>query len=354
MSHTNRPRLLSHPRNPRIALAMLLAVLPAGLAFAQAAAPTASATAPARIYVPYEQLKKVLDAEKQGVFMPYQEFRQLWAAAQGAPAAVEAAPMPYLISTARFTGKAGAELATIELELTVDILQEGWIEVPIGLGEVAVAKAEFVGAADAKVQPLLRVIDGRYVMLTKGVGRRVVKIEFVRQLVSQPGLNVLSFRIPSAAINTLELLIPEENMKVDVEPMLAAGTTAAESDGKKCTRLQAFLGTADSAKLSWKPRTQAAEELEPVVILEQFQHINIGEALVSYDVRLDLDIRRRGLDAFTVQLPGDFRVISVDGANIAKWDLPTAGTNPATAGAPKGDTSPLGTPPRQPRSSFSR
>jgi len=105
--------------------------------------------------------------------------------------------MPYLISTARFSGKVGAELAVMQLELTVDILQEGWVEVPIGLGEVAVAKAEFAVPADTKVQPLLRVVDGRYVLLTKGVGRRTLKIDFVRQLVTQPGLNVLSFRIPS-------------------------------------------------------------------------------------------------------------------------------------------------------------
>jgi hypothetical protein len=289
-----------------------------------AAQSTQPASAPSKIYVPYDQLKKVLDSEKQGVFLPYEDFHRLWTAAQGAPAAVEAAPMPYLISTARFTGKVGPELAVMQLELTVDILQDGWVEVPIGLGEVAVAKAEFAAPADTKVQPLLRVVDGRYVLLTKGVGRRVLKIDFVRQLVTQPGLNVLSFRIPSAAIDTLELLIPEENMKVDVEPMLAAGTTAAEVDGKKATKFQAFLGTADSVKLSWKPRTQAAEELEPVVIADQFQHIHVAEALISYDIRFDLDIRRRGLDSFTLQLPADYRVISVDGANIAKWDLPTS------------------------------
>ena len=300
---------------PLIVLAMLSPL---------AAQSTQPASAPAKIYVPYEQLKKVLDNEKQGVFLPYDDFRRMWQAAQGAPAAVEAAPMPYLISTARFSGKVGAELAVMQLELTVDILQDGWVEVPIGLGEVAVSKAEFVAPAESKVAPLLRVVDGRYVLLTKGAGRRTLKIDFVRQLVTQPGLNVLSFRIPSAAINTLELLIPEENMKVDVEPMLAAGTTAAEVDGKKATKFQAFLGTADSVKLSWKPRTQAAQELEPVVIAEQFQHIHVAEALISYDIRFDLDIRRRGLDSFTLQLPADYRVISVDGANIAKWDLPTS------------------------------
>jgi hypothetical protein len=308
----------------RTPISILVPVIVLAILSPLVAQSTQPASAPSKIYVPYDQLKKVLDSEKQGVFLPYDDFNKMWKAAQGAPAAVEAAPMPYLISTARFSGKVGAELAVMQLELTVDILQEGWVEVPIGLGEVAVAKAEFVAPADTKVQPLLRVVDGRYVLLTKGVGRRTLKIDFVRQLVTQPGLNVLSFRIPSAAINTLDLLIPEENMKVDVEPMLAAGTTAAEVDGKKATKFQAFLGTAEGVKLSWKPRTQAAEELEPVVIADQFQHIHVAEALISYDIRFDLDVRRRGLDAFTLQLPADYRVISVDGANIAKWDLPTS------------------------------
>ena len=325
--------------NGRTCLWSLLALMlgaflsvPTAIAQSGAGAKPEPASAPAKIYVPYEQLKKALEGEKQSVFLPYQEFSRLWAAAQGAPAAVEGAPMPYLISTARFTGKVGAELAALQLELTIDVLQDGWVEVPIALGEVAIAKAEFVSKdADAKAQPLLRVVDGRYVLLTKGAGRRVLKIDFVRQLVTQPGLNILNFRIPSAAISTLELLIPEENMKVDVEPMLAAATSAADVEGKKGTKLQAFLGNADSVKLSWKPKTQAAEELEPVVILDQFQHINVAEALISYDIRFDLDIRRRGLGAFTVQLPADYRVVSVEGANIAKWDIPA---NP-TAGLPQ-------------------
>jgi hypothetical protein len=287
----------------------------------------AAATEPAKVYVPYDQLKTVFEKEKQGVFLPYQEFQSLWAAAQGAPAAVDGAPVPYLISTARFNGAVGTELAQMQLELTVDILRDGWVEVPLGLSEAAVAKAEFLPenekADQPKAQPLLRVVDGKYVLLTKGKGRRTLKLEFVRQLITEPGLNVLAFKIPSAAITTLDLEIPQENMKVDVEPMLAATTTQATGkDGGKVTKLQAFLGSADSVKLSWKPKSQAAAELEPVVIADQLQQIHVAEALVNYDIRFDLDVRRRGMDAFTIQLPADYRVTAVDGANISKWDLP--------------------------------
>jgi len=58
-----------------------------------------------------------------------------------------------------------------------------------------------------------------------------------------------------------------------------------------------------------------------VIICEQFQHINVAEALISYEAKLNYSIHRGGVDSFTIQLPGGFRVTSVDGANIARWDV---------------------------------
>ncbi len=275
---------------------------------------------PVRVYVPYEKLKDVFGKAEQGVFLPYKEFQRLWRLAQAAPAGAPTVPDKYLISAARFTGKVGQKLAVMEMELTLDVLVDGWVEVPIGLGQAAVADASFVKGPD-KVEPLLQVIKGRYVLLTKGKGRKVLKLSFVRQLVTKPGLNVLSYQMPAAAISTLDLLIPEENMKVDVEPMLAATTSQVKLDDAKATKLQAFLGSATAVKLSWKPTTQAAAQLEPVVISNQLQHIHIAEALISHEVKFTYDIRRRGVDSFTVQLPSGFRVTAVDGANISKWDI---------------------------------
>ena len=257
-------------------------------------------TPPAKVYVPYEKLKGVFEKEEQGVFLPYKEFQKLWRAAQGRPAGVAEAPFEYLISTARFQGKVKEELATLRLRLTIDILAEGWVQVPVGLGGVAVSEAALLEAKNTKIVPLLRVVDGEYIFVTKGKGRYVLALDFVRQLETKPGLAVLNYRIPSAAITTLELLIPEENLKVDVEPMLAATTSQVKVDDANATRLQAFLGSAKQVRLSWKPRTEAAPELEPVIICEQFQHINVAEALIGYEVKLNYSIHRGGVDSFTI------------------------------------------------------
>ncbi|MHC4741966.1 MAG: hypothetical protein ACYS8Z_08655 [Planctomycetota bacterium] len=286
------------------------------------------APAPTKVYVPYEKLKGVFENAEQGVFLPYKEFQKLWRAAQDKPAGVDEAPFEYLVSTARFKGEVAEELATIRLELTIDVLADDWVQIPVGLGAVAVAKAElldtppFIQAeGQAKIVPLLRVEKGQYIFATKGKGRYVLALDFVRQLETQPGLAVVDFRIPAAAITTLELLIPEENLKVDVQPMLAATTLQVDHDGEKATRLQAFLGAANQVRLSWKPKTEAVAELEPVLICEQFQHIDIGEAIISYETRLNYSIHRGGVDEFTIKLPAEFRVTDVAGANMAKWEV---------------------------------
>ena len=38
---------------------------------------------PAKVYVPYKELKGVFETEEQGIFLPYTEFQRLWRAAQG-------------------------------------------------------------------------------------------------------------------------------------------------------------------------------------------------------------------------------------------------------------------------------
>jgi hypothetical protein len=217
---------------------------------------------PAKVYVPYEELKAVFEKEDQGVFLPYTEFQRLWRAARDKPQAVAEAPFEYLVSTARFSGQVGEEVASLKLELTIDILSDEWVQVPLGLSEVAVARATLVDAESKKVTPLLRVENGRHVLWAKGKGRYVLALDFVRQLETQPGLAVLKYGIPAAAITTLELLIPEENLKVDVQPMLAATTSQVEVEGVKSTRVQAFLGSTTDVRLSWFSRLNDGRPFE--------------------------------------------------------------------------------------------
>jgi hypothetical protein len=307
----------------------IVLILAAGRAAGQTGAGN---QAPDKIYVPYKELKDVFESEQQGVFLPYADFQKLWRAAMGSPAVVTQAPFDYLISSARFKGAVKDEIASINMELTIDVLGRDWVNVPLSLGGIAVSQASLLDAENKKIEPLLRFVDGQYIFTVRGTGRYVLSLDFVRQLQIQPGLAVLNYQLPSAAITTLDLLIPQKNLKVDVSPMLAATTSQTKVDEGGGTLLQAFLGSAREVRLSWKPQTEAAAELEPVLTCEQLQQINIDEALISYAVTLSYDIHRGRIDTFTLRLPEQFRITDVNGVNIARWEIEAADKRPDAQG----------------------
>jgi len=328
-------RIYSRATAACLAVLMLAGGVPAG---AQTDGPVE------RVYIPYEKLQDVFGKEQQGVFLPYNEFQKLWKAAQQPPAQGTGDKLPYLITTAKFSGKVEDKLARLQVTLTVDVLEDGWVTVPLQLGSVAASSANFTTQPSGAKPPLLRANHNRYEMLLQGKGRWVLQLGLVRQLTTRPGLNELQLQIPAAAISTLELLIPEENLKVDVTPALATTTSQvalAEYEkfqpgaasppalapgttppgGKFATKLQAFMGSTRAVKLSWKPESQAAADLAPVVISDQFQHINVAEALLTREVRFTYDIRRRGIDKLVIDIPKGYRVTTVDGENLRTWNL---------------------------------
>lgn len=144
-----------------------------------------------RFTSPIKELKGVFEKERQGVFLPYKDFQRLWRAAQDKPSAVADAPFDYLVSTARFHGNVRGEIAVLRLELTIDVLKDGWVQVPVGLSDVAVSGATLLDAESKKIVPLLRVVDGQYILVTKGKGRYALALDFVRQLETQPGLSII-------------------------------------------------------------------------------------------------------------------------------------------------------------------
>ncbi len=416
-------------------------------------APEETPELPDHIYIPYKDLEKVLGKQDQGVFLPYKEFQNLWKLAKGQPSKPAKGGPDYLLSSAKFTGEVGEKLARMKLHLTVDLLKEDWVTVPIGLKNVGVISVNVVDSGNDAEQPLLRFQNNQYQLLSKGPGRTTIEIEFVRQLITQPGKNVLQLNTPKAAMNSLELTIPGENLAVDVQPMFAASTSPADIDGlssanrdieivdalfdqcslllntldamikesggaatlsfvrrarlsaiaaldslseidefkgnehlesireyvdkmvfhadiaaalfstpqekesaieeylkvsdqcadsmvslqelidkledrqdavegsSNATHLQAFLGQSGSVSLSWAPKSQAANDLEPVLISCQNQHLRIGEALLQHEVDFQYEIRRQGMQVFNILVPADYRVVAVQGENLEKWEI---------------------------------
>src|SRR5688572_3395793 len=91
--------------------------------------PEDPAPSPVRVYVPFEDLRKVFEKEGQGVFVPWKEFQELWRKAMDRP---DVAPPVSGVTAARYEGRVEGDLAILEANLDVASASDGETLIPVG------------------------------------------------------------------------------------------------------------------------------------------------------------------------------------------------------------------------------
>lgn len=117
---------------------------PADVAAAEGEAPT-----PLReqsIYIPYARLRSLFEKEGRGVFIPYEKFQELWNAARAAAKKIEDVqpPIGALISEIDSVAVISDRADVVEVTATIklEVLQEGWNEIPLRLRGAAIRSAK--------------------------------------------------------------------------------------------------------------------------------------------------------------------------------------------------------------------
>ena len=91
------------------------------------------------VYVPYEKLKEIFEKEGRGIFLPYEEFLELWRKAHPAPPEPppDEAPAPAVIRGGTYTGSVSNDIVRFTVTFQIDALKKGWSEIAIPLKGVA-------------------------------------------------------------------------------------------------------------------------------------------------------------------------------------------------------------------------
>mgnify|MGYP007030114677 CR=1 FL=1 len=293
-----------------------LAMLGATWTFAQETTDTSPPPVVVRertVYVPYEKLKETFEKEGRGVFLPYEEFLKLWNAAQ--PKKEEKKelkpPADAAVTGGAYAGKAGEKAVRFEVTFTVRALAEKWAEVQLPLKNVAVETANVSDPA-AVFAPQG---DG-YVLIAPRPGEYTLTLSFAVRVEESTGRRRIAFGIPPTAVSRLELELPGKDLRVDVEPKMAATVTEAQGEN---TRLMAFIGNSNRVAVTWRPPEDKVEKGEALVIASQAVQAELGERILRLKTACAYRIERQETDTFRVKLPADMRLLSVKGENIREW-----------------------------------
>lgn len=306
------------------------------------------------IYIPYKKLRDTFEKEGRGVFLPYEQFRDLWdssrRAAEVAPAAES--PIKALITEIDSQATVVEGVVQVEAVVSIDLLTEGWHEIPLRLGDAAVQTAT-IADKPARLVPG----DGGYRLLVQRTGDKTetieLKLKYAKSYTRAPGQNRFEVQAPQASVNRWQIRIPEAGVKVQVHPLLAATEVPADAakqdvkqpDNEKQenpkkdplkkepaqekpaptgeTLVQAFVGAAPTVTIEWTPKAEGAAGLEVLATVSAQQETLLGEGVLRTTARLVYEISRSELTKLVIEVPTDQKVAGLFNGNVKLWNVET-------------------------------
>jgi len=297
-------------------------------AAAAPAAPAPSVVKEQSIYIPYSKLREVFEREGRGVFLPYEKFQALWQAARDKTAAPPEArpPVDALITELDCKAAVSKDVVKVTAAAKIEVLKEGWVEVPLRLGDAALTQA----TVDDQPARLVADAGGGYKLLVEKKGKQPqsfgLALGFAKAYTKAPGQNSVSFESPQAPVSKWEVRIPESGVKVNIHPLLAATEVPAAAGAKADeTVVLAFVGAAPTVRIDWTPKAEGAKGLEALASVKVEQQVTIDEGVTRTRAALAYEISRAELARLEVEAPADQKVVNVFDANVREWSVAPAG-----------------------------
>jgi hypothetical protein len=324
---------------------------PAEATPAAAATPTPAATAdngsppPLReqtIYIPYSRLRSIFERDGRGVFIPYNQFQELWKAARSAARTIEEykPPIGALLVEIDSRATVGRDVMNVEARLSIEVLTAGWHQIPLRLKESAIRSAK-IGDAPARI--VFSPETGYSVLLHKE-GKQPeqieLKLEYSQAFEKSPGSNRVQFDAPQAPVNRWQITIGEAGVKVNVHPNVSASESVPEMAppaapgeeppaeapaAKPETVVEAFVGAADLVRIDWTAKAEGAAGLTPLATVQARQEVLIDEGVIRTRANLTYEITRADATELVIEVPEDHSVVNVFDPNVQKWEKKAEG-----------------------------
>ena len=252
------------------------------------------------------------------VVLPVDEYRQLRARAN--PAALPTVPPPVDATLTRVdydlqidgAGSPGsADTVTGRVLLTVDVLREGWVKVPIPAG-LMVRDARLDG------QPL-PLIEGppTHVVLSKP-GRSTLSLDITLPIGSGAGAESIVLPASPAPLSRATLTLP----RGDVDLAVSGGFVSQRSESPTESRWIVFGRADQSLGFSWKRKVDDRRAELPLRLRARIASaIGLGEETSTITTAIRIDVQQGVARQIVAAVPPGMTINQVNGSTVADWDV---------------------------------
>jgi autotransporter-associated beta strand protein len=292
----------------------LVMIVPAtlGLGFASAQSPEENPVEKTRtIFVPYPDLKVILDSGPHRVLLSREQYDELIRKAKKTPE--RHIPHPTVLVSSDYSMTVEDGRARIHGTLLIDVLDDGLHLLPLDLGGVGLLEATL----DKQPAAIGRSGDGQLNVLVSGVGQHKLALDMVAPLEMTSAQQVLRFRLANAAVGKWRLTVPG-----DVEIKGGADVVSRELDkAAKVTRFELLPRGGDTTILM--SLNSHFERREQAVASRCVVFDEVTEAYERLHSTMTFWVLHRAVDHFSFYVPDGFEVTEVKSPLLARWDIST-------------------------------
>src|SRR6266567_220255 len=251
------------------------------------------------------------------VVLPVDEYRTLHARAYPIERDPEPPPVEATLTRVDYDLRIDGELASGRVTLTVDVLKDGWVRVPIPAG-LLVREARLDGKLVSLVPGAGGKAGSQLSALLSYSGRALLLLDIAIPVAFATGEE--SITLPSTASGVTRASVQLPRQGVDVR--LTGGLLSEKSESASESKWIAFGRGGEALTFAWRRKTEDHRGTQPLRLRGSLtQLLGLGEDATSINAEVNLEVTQGATREVKIQVPANVTINQVLGAMVADWEV---------------------------------
>ena len=245
------------------------------------------------------------------------DYRALRVRAFPAEREPEPPPVDATLSRVDYDLRVDSDVASGHATLTVDVLKNGWVRVPIPSG-LFVREAKLDGRPLSLASLSASKESNQLSALLSHTGRAVITLEIALPIAASASEERVSIPSTFSGVTRVTLEIPRSGVDLSLYGGLLSEMHELKTGGK----WTAYGKGAEPIVFAWRRKTEEHHSTLPLRMhgtLTQF--VGLGEDSTSLNANVTLDVTQGAAKEAHIQLPENVTINQVQGALIADWEM---------------------------------
>ena len=209
------------------------------------------------------------------------------------------------------------DLARGRASLTVDVLKDGWVRVPIPAG-LLVREAKL----DGKLVPLVSNTGGKggsqIAAVLSHPGRAVLLLDIALPVASAAGNESISLPSADSGVTRASVQLPRQGVDIKV----AGGLLSEKSESAAESKWVAYGRGNEPLTFTWRRRAEDHRTTQPLRLRGSLtQLVSLGEDSTTIYAEVNMEVVQGAASEAKIQLPEKVTINQVLGAMVADWEM---------------------------------